>query len=49
MLGTRDNDEDGQTGPTGHGIVMERWAFMNYQVQDPVEVLAETGRLVFVS
>lgn len=49
MLGTRDNDEDGQTGPTGQGVVLERWAFMDYQVTDPVLELAETGRLIFTN
>jgi hypothetical protein len=46
MIGIRDYDDTG--GPTDLGSVLERWAFMNYQVEDPVAVLAETGRLVFI-
>jgi len=40
MLGIRDHDDD---------EVLERWAYMSYQIKSPVAELAETGKVVFTS
>jgi hypothetical protein len=31
------------------GKLLERWAYMGYQIRCPVEELAETGKVVFTS
>jgi hypothetical protein len=39
MLGVLDESEE----------IVERWAFMDYQVRSPLEDLADSGRVVFIS
>ena len=46
MLGLRD---DGCYRPAQEGKVIERWAFMDYQVRSVLEDLRDPGKVVFVS
>jgi hypothetical protein len=43
MLAIREED------PDGNPVIVERWAFMNYQLRTFLDDLTDTGKAVFVS